>query len=91
MFRSTARNLRSWWLDFSDDILGADLSLPEDAPGPSPLEYHLEHPHRQTLRPLAPRRAGTVAPRPAHCLCPVHASKPEVSTHSNHARHQTAR
>jgi hypothetical protein len=68
MFRSTARDLRSWWSDFSDDILGADLppALYEDD-----LEYHVGHPHRQPLVGRRPRRPGAVAARPGHCLCPV--------------------
>jgi hypothetical protein len=68
MFRSTARNLRSWWIDFSDDILGADLP---PAPYEDELEYHLNHPHRQPLASRRPRRQGTVPARPSHCLSPV--------------------
>jgi hypothetical protein len=68
MFRSTARNLRTWWTDFSDDILGADLPA---TPYDDALDYHLNHPHRQPLSRSRPRREGTVPPRPAHCLSPV--------------------
>jgi hypothetical protein len=71
MFRSTARNLRSWWGDFSEDILGADLSPAPDDAAPAPLDYHLTHPHRRSLGTARTRREGAVPERPTHCLCPV--------------------
>jgi hypothetical protein len=77
MFRSTARSLRSWWSDFSDDILGADLPpsvYDED------LAYRLAHPHRRPLRMSRPRREGTVAPRLPDCLSPVRAQDLTAAT-----------
>jgi hypothetical protein len=76
MFRSTARNLRSWRTDFSDDILGADLPSTLDDTAPDPLEYHLNHSHRRPLGTARPRREGAVPARPAHCLSPVRADSP---------------
>ena len=73
MFRSTARSLRSWWTDFSDDLLGADLP---PAVYDEELEYHLSHPHRQPLRSTRRRRDGAVSARPAFCLSPVRAQDP---------------
>jgi hypothetical protein len=65
MFRSSAHRLRSW-LNGAGDLLG-------DAP---PTEFEVEdpyltHPHRRELRWERSRRAGSVPPRPAHCISPV--------------------
>ena len=68
MFRSTARNLRTWWIDFSDDILGADLA---PAVYEEELDYHLSHPHRRLLGAPRVRRDGQVPARPTDCLCPI--------------------
>jgi hypothetical protein len=79
MFSTTARTLRTWWSDFSDDILGADL-LPSATVDPvqGGIEHHLIHPHRQPLAPRRARRPGTVPERPAFCLSPVHPAHPRA-------------
>lgn len=65
MFQSSKSRLRAW-LALADDFLG-DPS--DDA------QQHLEpwaaHPHRRPLRWERERRAGSVTPALAHCLCPV--------------------
>jgi hypothetical protein len=71
MFRSTAQSLRAWWIDFSDDILGADLPPSSYEEEPDAVEHHLTHPHRRPLATNHVRRDGAVAARPAHCLSPV--------------------
>lgn len=58
MFQSSAKRLRTW-LRFAEDVLG-------DPPVQVP-----PHPHRRPLRWERERRAGSVAPRPAHCLSSV--------------------
>jgi hypothetical protein len=60
MFQASKTRLRTW-LERFDDILG---DPPEAAP---------PHPHRTPLRWERDRRAGTVPPRPAHCISPVRA------------------
>jgi hypothetical protein len=84
MFQSSAHRLRAW-LSRAEDILGdapvaahdrydALLRSLEDDPLPHPRDRPLEHPHRRALRWQRTRRAGAIAPRPAHCLCPVRAT-----------------
>ncbi len=58
MFRPSVRRLKAL-LALADDILGD----PEPVVAP--------HPHRQPIRLQRERRAGSVTPRPTHCLCPV--------------------
>jgi hypothetical protein len=68
MFRSTARDLRTWWTGFSDDILGADLAVSFPA---TDLDYHRNHPHRQPLQRSRARRDGAVDARSALCMTPL--------------------
>jgi len=58
MFQSSTRRLRAL-LSLADDLLG------------DPAQAEPPHPHRRPLRFSPERRRGSVAPRPAHCLCPV--------------------
>jgi hypothetical protein len=49
------------------------MTLLEDVLGdPEPLVA--PHPHRRPVRIHRQRRAGSVAPRPAHCLSPIRPS-----------------
>jgi hypothetical protein len=74
MFQSSKKRLRAW-LDVVDDMLVDD----------PPADAHLEapvwatHPHRRPLRWQRARRAGSVPAAPAHCLCPVRPTLPEVN------------
>jgi hypothetical protein len=67
MFLSSSKPLRAW-LELVDDMLVGDDPL---------ADAHLEapawatHPHRRPLHGQGVRRAGSVPPRPAYCLCPV--------------------
>ena len=65
MFQSSKTRLRAW-LALADDLLG-DPS--DDAQ--NRLKPWATHPHRRPLRWERERRAGSVTPPPAHCLCPV--------------------
>lgn len=68
MFQSSKKLLRAW-VAFADDVLGgppADAHVGQEA--------WATHPHRRPLRWQRERRAGMVAPAPAHCLCPVRPS-----------------
>jgi hypothetical protein len=65
MFQSSKKLMRAV-LDVVDDVLvGADDLVIE----PEPIPHH---PHDRTVRVRIERRAGMVAPRPMHCLSPVH-------------------
>jgi hypothetical protein len=67
MFLSYPKRLRAW-LELVDDMLVGD---------DPPADAHLEapawatHPHRRPLHAQHVRRAGSVPPGPAHCLCLV--------------------
>ena len=65
MFLSSKTRLRAW-LELVDDFLG---DPPDDAQ--LDLEPRATHPHRRPLRWERKRRAGSVTPPAAHCLCPV--------------------
>jgi hypothetical protein len=58
MFQSSVKRLKAL-LTLADDLLG----------GPEPLPT--PHPHRRPVTVRIERRAGSVAARPTHCLCPV--------------------
>jgi hypothetical protein len=58
MFQASAKRFRAL-MTLVDDVLGD----PEPPAAP--------HPHRRPVRIERERRAGTVAPRPMHCLSPV--------------------
>lgn len=63
MFRAPTERFRSWMArvdEALDDVLG------------DPLVDEEPHPHRTPLRWRYDRRQGSVAPRPAQCLSPVH-------------------
>lgn len=49
-----------------DDILDADPASSPEAEPAVPA-----HPHDRAVSVRIPRRAGSVAPRELHCLCPV--------------------
>jgi hypothetical protein len=68
MFQSSKSRLRAWMTRF-DDILA---DHPDEA-RPHETDFHA-HPHRQSLRWDRPRRPGSVAARPAHCISPVRAA-----------------
>jgi hypothetical protein len=61
MFQASAKRFRALMTLF-DDVLG-DPEPPAAA-----------HPHRRPVRIDRRRRAGSVAPRAAHCLSPVRLS-----------------
>jgi hypothetical protein len=72
MFQSSVKRLRAL-LTLTDDLLG-------DPPASVP------HPHRRPARIERERRAGSVAPRAMHCLCPLHpasAGSPGTRTKSS--------
>jgi hypothetical protein len=58
MFQASVKRLRAL-MTLVEDVLG------DDEPPAAP------HPHRRPVRIQRQRRAGTVATRPTHCLCPV--------------------
>jgi hypothetical protein len=58
MFQSSVKRLKAL-LSLADDLLGD----PEPIAAP--------HPHRRPVSVTIERRGGSVAARPAHCLCPV--------------------
>jgi hypothetical protein len=58
MFPASVKRLRAL-MTLVEDVLG------DDEPPAAP------HPHRRPVRIQRQRRAGTVATRPTHCLCPV--------------------
>jgi hypothetical protein len=66
MFQSSKQRLRAW-LDVVDEMLVGDP--PVDARAEPPV--WATHPHRRALHSQRARRAGSVPPAPAHCLCPV--------------------
>jgi hypothetical protein len=63
MFQATKKRLQLL-LDVVDDML---VGAPEED-----MEIAAPHPHARTVQLRIERRAGTVAPRTAHCLSPVH-------------------
>lgn len=65
MFQSSKTRLRVW-LALAEDLLG-------DAPADADLDFEAwaTHPHRRPLHWRRERRAGSVPPPAAHCLCPV--------------------
>jgi hypothetical protein len=66
MFQSPKKLMRAV-LDVVDDMLvGDDDPVVDEPQRPS-------HPHDRTVRLRIERRAGSVAARPMHCLCPVRA------------------
>ena len=69
MFQSSKTRLRAW-LALVDDVLDDVLGDPP-ADADLDLEPWATHTHRRPLRWGRERRAGTVPPPPAHCLCPV--------------------
>jgi hypothetical protein len=62
MFSATKKRLQRL-LDVVDDML---VGAPEED-----MEIAAPHPHTRTVRLRIERRAGAVATRPAHCLCPL--------------------
>ncbi|HET9124353.1 MAG TPA: hypothetical protein VFN65_05655 [Solirubrobacteraceae bacterium] len=62
MFQATKKRLQRL-LDVVDDML---VGAPEED-----MEIAAPHPHVRTVQLRIERRAGTVAPRPAHCLSPL--------------------
>jgi hypothetical protein len=58
MFPASVKRLRAL-MTLVEDVLG------DDEPPAAP------HPHQRPVRIQRQRRAGTVATRPTHCLCPV--------------------
>jgi hypothetical protein len=80
MFRASTDRLRTWFTrvdEALDDVLGdsrVDMlgDSRADVLGESPVPVH-RHPHRFPLRWQHDRRGGSVPPRPAHCISPVHA------------------
>ncbi|HEX4009060.1 MAG TPA: hypothetical protein VHX62_03595 [Solirubrobacteraceae bacterium] len=63
MFQASRKRLRAL-MTLVDDVLGD----PEAPAAP--------HPHRRPVRIERERRAGSVTPRPRHCLSPVPARAP---------------
>ncbi len=76
MFQSAGK-LLSALISLADDVLGdppdsEGVGNPPESVGLSdPPESQAPHPHRRPLRFAPERRRGSVAGRPAHCLCPV--------------------
>jgi hypothetical protein len=64
MFQSPKKLMRTL-LEVVDDMLVGEPEAPVAAEIPAP------HPHRRPARVRIERRAGTVAPRPMHCVSPV--------------------
>jgi hypothetical protein len=62
MFQASKKRLQHL-LDVVDDML---VGAPEEH-----MEIAAPHPHARTVRLRIERRAGTVPPRPAHCLSPI--------------------
>ncbi|MFL5863329.1 MAG: hypothetical protein ACJ780_21575 [Solirubrobacteraceae bacterium] len=58
MFQASIKRIRAL-MTLVDDVLGD----PEPPPHP--------HPHRRPVQIERQRRAGSVAPRPMHCVSPV--------------------
>ncbi|HEY2769260.1 MAG TPA: hypothetical protein VGI87_01765 [Solirubrobacteraceae bacterium] len=65
MFQSSKKRLRTW-LSWAEDVLADPSDVAQ-----SPSDNFHTHPHRRPLRWDRPRRPGTVAARPAHCISPV--------------------
>ncbi|HEY3772703.1 MAG TPA: hypothetical protein VGL69_06925 [Solirubrobacteraceae bacterium] len=63
MFQVTKKRLQLL-LDVVDDML---VGAPEED-----MEIAAPHPHARTVQLRIERRAGSVAPRAAHCLSPIH-------------------
>jgi hypothetical protein len=62
MFQATKKRLQLL-LDVVDDML---VGAPEED-----MEIAAPHPHVRTVQLRIERRAGSVAPRAAHCLSPI--------------------